>query len=239
MPRVAAVAVVAVLVCLVAACSGSGDGGGDGRGTPAGGRSSGEASGGGAADDTTPAGSVRRVAVVADSEVPPEVAELLHGRPEVDVVFRELHDGATMAQLDPHVTGALGADPEVLLYAGGTNDLPQGPQAVLDGLAARLPRYARRACVVMAVPVFRYERGAPEEVAERTAGTRVLERHVAEHGAQVVSYLDVSLAMDEQGLDFFAEGELGELHPGEQAHGRIAEAIAREIARCPEAAAGP
>ena len=56
-----------------------------------------------------------------------------------------------------------------------------------------------------------------------------LEEAVAETGATVVSYLDVSLAMDAAGEDFFAEGELGDLHPGPAAYPRIAEAIAAGV----------
>ena len=174
------------------------------------------------------------VAVVADSEIPDELVDALDARPDLRVTMRELHGGAPMAALDGHVDAALATDPDVLLYAGGTNDLPSGPQAVLDGLAERLPRYGAGRCLVMAIPIFRYERGTPAEVAERTAGTRVLERHVRSLGAVVVSYLDVSLAMDAEGEDFFHEGELGRLHPGPQAYQRITAALAEGIGRCPQ-----
>ena len=78
----------------------------------------------------------------------------------------------------------------------------------------------------------RSERGTDAEVAERTAGTRILEQAAADAGAKVASYLDVSLAMDEAGEDFFAEGELGDLHPGPAAYPRIAESIAAQVRAC-------
>jgi hypothetical protein len=115
------------------------------------------------------------------------------------------------------VDGALADEPDVFVYSGGTNDLATGPIEMLAGLKERLTRYGEQACVVMAVPVFRYERGTDAEVAERTKGTRLLEGEAASTGAKVASYLDVSLAMDDRGEDFFAEGELGDLHPGEAA----------------------
>lgn len=169
------------------------------------------------------------VAIVADSEVPVDVADLVDDVDGITVASQVSLDGATMAELDDHVDAALAEDPDVLVYAGGTNDLPAGPDAVLEGLGRRLRTYRAEACVAVAVPVFRYERGTAAEVDERTAGTRVLEEAVADTGATVVSYLDVSLAMDEAGEDFFAEGELGDLHPGAAAYPRIAEAIAAGV----------
>lgn len=178
---------------------------------------------------------VAEVQVVADSEIAPQVVDLLDERPEIEVSHAELHDGATMAELDGFVATALDAEPDVLLYAGGTNDLPDGPFEMLAGLEERLRAATERACVVVAVPIFRYEPGTPEEIAEATQGTRVLEDAVTATGAVAVSYLDVSLAMLDAGRDFFADGELGDLHPGIEAHPDLAEALAAGIATCADA----
>ncbi len=172
------------------------------------------------------------VRVVADSEVPDAVSELLEQQPGIEVASMSSANGATMPELDATVDEALAQEPDVLVYSGGTNDLGTGPLQMVEDLKARLTRYGAKACVVMAVPVFRYERGTEAEVAERTAGTRVLEREAASAGAKVASYLDVSLAMDERGEDFFAEGELGDLHPGPDAYPGIAEAIAEQVRAC-------
>lgn len=176
--------------------------------------------------------------VVADSEVPVEVVRLLDERPELRVMSTEVHEGWTMAQLDPLVDEALDRQPDVLVYAGGTNDLADGPFRMLDGLTARLAGYRERTCVVVAVPIFRYEPGTDAEVAERTAGTRVLEARVQASGARVASYLDVSIAMAKAGEEFFADGELGELHPGEAAYPRLAAALAEQVEAC-RASQGP
>ncbi|WP_421120804.1 SGNH/GDSL hydrolase family protein [Aquihabitans daechungensis] len=172
------------------------------------------------------------VRVVADSEVPDAVSELLDQQPGIEVASMRSVEGATMAELDESVDEALAQEPDVLVYSGGTNDLETGPLQMLEGLEERLARYAARTCVVMAVPIFRYERGTDAEVAERTKGTRVLEQAAASAGARVASYLDVSLAMDDRGEDFFAEGELGDLHPGTQAYPGIAESIAEQVRAC-------
>ncbi|MCB0971701.1 MAG: SGNH/GDSL hydrolase family protein [Acidimicrobiales bacterium] len=180
---------------------------------------------GGAAPD----GPEVEVAVVSDSEIAPEVIDMVDGAPSVDVSSAFQLDGATMSELDEAANEAIAGDAGVLLYAGGTNDLPSGPALMLEGLTSRLRSYSAERCVVVAVPVFRYEAGTEAEVAERTAGTRVLEEAVADAGATVVSYLDVSRSMAAEGEDFFAEGELGDLHPGQAAHARIAEAIGAGI----------
>lgn len=172
------------------------------------------------------------VAVVADSEIPAEVADLLGADERIRIAEASSTDGATMAELDPAVERALDDDPAVLVYAGGTNDLPAGPLVMLEGLEDRLTRWVEQVCVVVAVPIFRYERGTPEEVAAQTRGTRLLEDAVVATGARAVSYLDISLAMDAAGEDFFAEGELGDLHPGPAAYERIAAALADEVAAC-------
>ncbi len=172
------------------------------------------------------------VRVVADSEVPEAVSELLDQQSGIRVASMSSAEGATMSQLDPTVDAALAQQPDVLVYSGGTNDLGTGPLQMLEGLKGRLARYATKACVVMAVPVFRYERGSDAEVAERTKGTRVLEQGAASAGAKIASYLDVSLTMDERGDDFFAEGELGDLHPGSRAYPGIAQAIAEQVRAC-------
>ncbi|HWJ99054.1 MAG TPA: SGNH/GDSL hydrolase family protein [Acidimicrobiales bacterium] len=172
------------------------------------------------------------VRIVADSEVPDEVAALLDAEPGIAVSSAVSEHGATMAELDAAADAALAEHPDVLVYAGGTNDLPDGPVAVLAGLDERLRRYGEQACVVVAVPVFRYERGTAAEVQQRTEGTRVLERAVVASGARVASYLDVALAMDQAGEDFFAEGELGDLHPGSRSYPRIAAAIAEQVRAC-------
>jgi len=173
------------------------------------------------------------VRVVADSEVPDGVSELLDQQPGIEVASMRSAEGATMAELDGSVDEALAQEPDVLVYSGGTNDLPNGPLQMLEALKGRLARYSAQTCVVMAVPVFRYERGTDAEVAERTSGTRVLEQGAASAGAKVASYLDVSLAMDDRGEDFFAPGELGDLHPDPTAYPRIAEAIAEQVRACP------
>lgn len=173
-----------------------------------------------------------RVAIVADSEIPPEVAALVDEAPGIAVVSSELHDGFRMAQLDPFAEEALAQEPDVLVYSGSTNDLDAGPAALLDGLDQRLRSYVASTCTVMAVPVFRYEAGTPEEVETRTEGTRILERASADTGAHVASYLDVSIALAADGTDFFAEGELGALHPSAAAHPGIAAAIVREVEDC-------
>lgn len=172
------------------------------------------------------------VAVVADSEVPDPVSELLDQEAGIHVVSMTSMQGATMAELDPSADAALAEDPDVLVYAGGTNDLSSGPQFVLDGLHERLTRFAAETCVVMAVPVFRYERGTEAEVQQRTSGTRVLEDAATADGAHVASYLDISLTMDARGEDFFAEGELGDLHPATSSYPAIADAIAEQVRAC-------
>jgi hypothetical protein len=140
-----------------------------------------------------------------------------------------------MAELDATVDAALAQDPDVLVYAGGTNDLPSGPTVMLHGLEQRLRRYVATACVVVAVPIFRFHGTTDAEIDKETAGTRVLESAVREAGAHVASYLDVALAMRAEGQDFFAEGELGDLHPGTAAHPRIAASIVDAIRSCPAA----
>jgi hypothetical protein len=180
-------------------------------------------------------GGVRRVAIVSDSEIAPGVAAALDALPDIDVVNQELHEGYTMAKLDRYVGPAFADHPDVFLYAGGTNDLPNGPAAILDGLHQRLPGYAAKACLVMAVPIFKYQKGTPAEVAQRTSGTRALEQAVHTDGAHVVSYLDISLAMAAQGKDFWGDGGLGELHPSGAAYPLITAALAAEIRRCPAA----
>lgn len=181
---------------------------------------------------TTESGPQIDVRMVADSEVPDGVAELLDQQPGIQVSSHLSADGATMAQLDESVEAALAEQPDVLVYSGGTNDLATGPLQMLEGLKERLTRWGAQTCVVMAVPVFRYERGTDEEVAKRTAGTRILEEGAASTGAKVASYLDVALAMDDEGKDFFAEGELGDLHPGPIAYPGIAESIAEQVRAC-------
>jgi len=183
-------------------------------------------------DVTAPASDEVAVRVVADSEVPDQVAELLDGEAGIRVLSHVSVHGATMAELDPAVAEALAAHPDVLVYAGGTNDLASGPLDMLAGLEERLRAATGQTCVVVAVPVFRYERGTDEEVRTRTQGTRVLEGAVTATGARVASYLDVSLAMDDAHQDFFAEGELGDLHPGPAAYPRIADAIAEQVRAC-------
>lgn len=191
-------------------------------------------SGSGAAPSSTaPSGPTRTVRVVADSEVPDGVAAELARQPGIAVASHSSADGATMAQLDAAVDAALAQHPDVLVYSGGTNDLPSGPQVMLDGLTGRLRRWSAQTCVVMAVPVFRYQKGTRAEVEARTSGTRVLERAASDAGAHVASYLDVALAMDDAGEEFFADGELGDLHPGPAAYPRIAAAIAAAVADCP------
>ena len=69
----------------------------------------------------------------------------------------------------------LAAEPDVLLYAGGTNDLPSGPLVMLEGLEQRLRAASERTCVVVAVPIFRYEPAPRAEVEAASAGTRLLE----------------------------------------------------------------
>jgi lysophospholipase L1-like esterase len=172
-------------------------------------------------------------AIVADSEVPEEVADLVADADGISVTVASSADGATMAELDPAVDAALADGPDVLVYAGGTNDLPAGPAAMLAGLEERLGRYAEEACVVVAVPIFRFRGTTDEEIAAETAGTRLLEDTVAAAGARPVSYLDLALEMRAEGEDFFAEGELGDLHPGPAAYPRIAAAIADEVRACP------
>ena len=138
-----------------------------------------------------------------------------------------------MVELDPTVAEALADGPDVLVWSGGTNDLGDDPFEMLAGVEERLAEYAQRGCVVFAVPIFRYEQGTPEEIAEETAGSRLLEEAAVESGAVVASYLDVSLAMAEDGRYFFAEGELGNIHPGTQSYPDIAEAIGEAVDRCP------
>ncbi len=151
----------------------------------------------------------------------------------ISLVAASSADGATMAELDPTVDAALALDPDVLLYAGGTNDLPSGPTTMLDGLTSRLERWSADRCVVVAVPVFRFRSTTDEAIATETAGTRILEQAVADAGAVPVSYLDIALEMRAAGEDFFAEGELGDLHPGAAAHPRIAAALADAVRACP------
>ncbi|WP_426573585.1 SGNH/GDSL hydrolase family protein [Aquihabitans sp. McL0605] len=172
------------------------------------------------------------VRVVADSEVPDGVSRLLDQEHGIEVQSMSSTDGATMAELDPTVDAALAEQPDVLVYSGGTNDLKTGPLQMLSGVEERLGRWSKDACVVMAVPIFRYQRGTDAEVAERTKGTRLLEQGAAGAGAEVASYLDVSLAMDRKGEDFFAEGPLGDLHPGAAAYPGIADAIAAQVRAC-------
>jgi hypothetical protein len=219
--------VLAVAVLTLGACGGSSasESGGDRTTAPGSGRSSSTAS-------TDPDVGAIDVRVVADSEVSDGVSELLDQRPGIRVASMMSIQGATMAELDPSVDAALAEHPDVLVYAGGTNDLASGPQAVLDGIGERLGRYTAATCVVMAVPIFRYERGTEAEVQARTAGTRLLESAVADAGARVVSYLDISLAMDARGEDFFAEGELGDLHPAPSSYPAIADAIAEQVRAC-------
>lgn len=173
------------------------------------------------------------VAVVADSEIPDEVATLLGQTDGIDVTSAVSMHGATMAELDPEAAKALASGPDVLVWSGGANDLPAGPLIMLEGVKERLARYGSDTCVVFAVPVFRYKRGTPEQVAERTSGTRILEQAGTDSGAVVASYLDVSIAMDAGGRDFFAQGELGDLHPGPQAYPDVAAAIADAVNQCP------
>ena len=163
-----------------------------------------------------------RTAIVADSEIPDAVAELVAGADGIAVLRHSSADGATMAQLDPQVDAALADDPDVLVYAGGTNDLPSGPATLLEGLGERLRRWSADRCVVVAVPIFRFHATTDEGIRQETAGTRTLEQTVADAGAHLVTYLDLALAMRSQGEVFFAEGELGDLHPGLAAHARIA-----------------
>jgi hypothetical protein len=215
-PRPTTAVLALALSLLVALLAGCGSDGGS-----AGGGSEGVDGGGGIA-----------TAIVADSEIPEEVADLVAGAEGLDVRTASSEDGATMAELDPLVDAALADDPQVLVYAGGTNDLPAGPTVMLAGLEERLARYAAETCVVVAVPIFRFRGTTDEEIAAETAGTRVLEEAVAEAGAQPVSYLNLALAMRADGEDFFAEGELGDLHPGTVAYPRIAEALAAAVRSC-------
>jgi hypothetical protein len=208
---------------LLAACSGSGSGDGSSSGE-------GATTTGALVDD----GPGRTVAIVADSEIPDEVAALLAEADGVRVLSASSADGSTMAELDPTVDDALAADPEVLVYAGGTNDLPAGPTVMLDGLTGRLRSYAAERCVVVGVPIFRFRGTTDAEIEAETAGTRILEDAVDETGAVAVSYLDLALEMRAAGEDFFAEGELGDLHPGPAAHPRIAAALATAVRACPE-----
>ncbi len=175
-----------------------------------------------------------RVAIVSDSEIAPDVADRLDGRSDVTVVFRELHVGATMAELDAFIGGAEDAQADVLVYAGGTNDLSSGPMVMLDGLTTRLTDLADRfPCVVFAAPIFKYAPAPREQLEVQNAGTRTLERAAADTGAVVVSYFDISLDMLVAGEEFFGPGELGDLHPGDAAHPAIADAFATAVASCP------
>ena len=137
-----------------------------------------------------------------------------------------------MGRLDPLVDEALATHPDVLLYAGGTNDLPEGPVPMLTGLTRRLRRYVRSTCVVVAVPIFRYAPGSDAEVARSTAGTRILEQRIDQTGAHAVSYLDLAIAMGDAGADFWGSGGLGELHAGPEAYPRISTALASAVTAC-------
>lgn len=137
-----------------------------------------------------------------------------------------------MGQLDPLVADALTTHPDVLLYAGGTNDLAAGPIPMLTGLTSRLHRYVRSACVVVAVPIFRYAPGSDAEVARRTAGTRILEQRIDQTGAHAVSYLDLAIAMGHAGADFWGDAGLGELHAAPDAYPRISAALASAVTAC-------
>lgn len=214
--RCAAALVAVVVGIATASCGGSGSGdGGGGAGASASGP-----------DDRT-------VAIVADSEIPEEVAELVADAEGIEVLAASSADGATMAELDPVVERARADDPDVLVYAGGTNDLPAGPTQMLDGLTGRLRSYAAERCVVVAVPIFRFRGTTDAEIEAETAGTRVLEDAVADAGARPVSYLDVALEMRAAGEDFFGAGELGDLHPGAAAYPRLAAALADAVRACP------
>lgn len=216
------IALVALLVAaLLAGCGGGSGSSGEAGGTTA------------SSPATTTASPGVTTVIVADSEIPDEVAALVGQADGISLGAASSADGATMAELDPTVDAVLADDPAVLVYAGGTNDLPSGPTVMLNGLTGRLERWSAERCVVVAVPIFRWQGTTDEAIAQETAGTRVLEQAVVDAGATPVSYLDIALAMRAEGASFWGDGELGDLHPGAAAHPRIAAAIADAVRACP------
>lgn len=211
-----------VLVAAAMSCSG---GSGGSNGPPPGAITS--------TSTTVVAGAERAVAVVADSEISSEVVDLLDGAPDLRVVYRELHPGERMADLDGYLAEALARRPEVLVYSGGANDLSWlGPDGMLRALRPRLDRAAGATCLVYVAPTVDVSNLPPPQQEQARALLAGFDQALAAWKVRFVSYSRLAAHMHDAGERFFAEGELGSFHPGPAAHPVIAEAIARTSRSC-------
>ncbi len=188
-----------------------------------------------ASSSTVPdAPGARNVAIVADSEVPADVVDLLDARPDIGVSSRVTEPGWTIEQLDDGLDAALALKPDVLVYSAGANDLPsKGISGMLPLLEGRVDEAKALTCVVYIVPAVDT---ASMEEPERSQTDQLLAAFgdvASGWGVQVVSYPEIAAAMADEGGRFFGEGGLGSFHPGAVAYDRIAESIAQEIASCP------
>ncbi|MGN6692891.1 MAG: SGNH/GDSL hydrolase family protein [Aquihabitans sp.] len=181
-----------------------------------------------------PSGPARTVAIVADSEVPSEVADRLASTPGIEVTSRVTQPGARMEHLDIALDRALAEQPDALVYSGGTNDVaPLGVSGMLDALEPRLTKAKAATCVVFIVPAVDTTTldGAAKDQADQLLNA--FGDVVGTWGMQVVSYPEVARAMAADGETFFADGAVGAIHPGPAAYDRITDAIAQEVASCP------
>jgi hypothetical protein len=173
------------------------------------------------------------VAVVADSEVPSEVVDLLDGRADISVSSRVTEPGWTVEKLDAGFDAALASKPDVLVYSAGANDLPdKGISGMLPLVESRVDEAKAATCVVYIVPAV--DTAAMEEP-ERSQTDQLLGAFkdvVSGWGVKVVSYPDIAKAMADEGKTFFKGEGLGSFHPGESAYPRIADAIAEQIGAC-------
>lgn len=218
---------------LVAGCSND-DGGAAGGSAPVEERSTSTTTTSDATTSSAPSGPARKVAVVADSEVPSEVVERLRSTPGIEIASSVTQPGARMEHLDIALQAALDEQPDALVYAGGTNDVaPLGVSGMLTALEPRLTGAKAATCVVFIVPAVDTTTldGASREQADQLLDA--FGEVVTTWGVQVVSYPELAQAMADDGQSFFADGAVGAIHPGPAAYDRIADAIAQEVAACP------
>ena len=177
----------------------------------------------------------RSVAVVADSEVSDEVIDGIDDRPDITVVSRVAEPGWTIEQLDPAFDEALSAEPDVLVYSAGANNLlTTGLGGTLALLEEHIDRAKADTCVVYVLPSSDTS-SLPEPSRSQADGLLAGFADITETwGIPVVSYPEIASAMALAGERFYADGELGGFHPGPQSYGRIIDAMAVEIGTCPE-----
>ena len=176
----------------------------------------------------------RKVAVIADSEVPAEVVDLLEADPAIVVTSRVTESGWTIRQLDDGFDAALASKPDVLVYSAGANDLsPSGIGGMMALLEVRLDVAMGATCVVSIVPAV--DTASMEEPGRSQADQLLaaFKEVLLGWGVSVVSYPEVAVAMAAHGDRFFDGDGLSSFHPGPAAYEPIADAIAKEIASCP------